>query len=98
MAVRNFSEQPDLRGHVPPMPEPRPAVPLHTSPEAITAAADDFGHLVHEVPAAVCRPRTAAEVADLVRDADAAGLAVRARGGGASGGGHAQRAGAGRHL
>ena len=72
------------------MPEPRPAVPLHTSPEAITAAADDFGHLVHEVPAAVCRPRTAAEVADLVRYANAAGLAVRARGAGHSVAGQAQ--------
>jgi cytokinin dehydrogenase len=75
--VRNFSEQ-----QVVPVPEPRAPVPLATSLDALTAAADDFGHLVHRMPVAVARPSTASEVADLVRYANKAGLAVCARGAG----------------
>jgi cytokinin dehydrogenase len=74
------------------VPEARsgPVPELATSPEVITAAADDFGHLVHRVPAAVVRPRTAGEVAELVRYANATRLSVRARGGGHSVAGQAQ--------
>lgn len=56
----------------------------------IAAAADDFGHLVHAVPQAVAFPRSAGEVAELVRYANSAGLAVRARGAGHSVAGQAQ--------
>ena len=63
---------------------------LVTSPEAITAAADDFGHLVHRVPAAVARPRDPAEVAALLRHAATAAVPLRARGGGHSVAGQAQ--------
>jgi cytokinin dehydrogenase len=73
----SLSEQPVVS-----VPDPRLPVPLVTSLDAITAAADDFGHLVHTVPVAVARPSTAKQVSDLVRYANAAGLAVRARGAG----------------
>jgi FAD/FMN-containing dehydrogenase len=63
---------------------------LDASPEAITVAADDFGHLTHLVPAAVCRPGSAAEVVQIVRYAMSAGLAIRARGAGHSVAGQAQ--------
>jgi cytokinin dehydrogenase len=73
----SISEQPVVS-----VPDPRLPVPLLASPDVLTAAAEDFGHLVHKVPAFVARPSTAGEVADLVRYADGAGLEVRARGAG----------------
>ncbi len=63
---------------------------LRTDLAALTAAADDFGHVVHRVPAAVARPRNVLDVCDLVRYANSAGLALRARGGGNSVSGQAQ--------
>jgi cytokinin dehydrogenase len=65
-----------------PVPAGRPK--LAADPEVIAAAADDFGHLIHHVPAAVARPRTGGEVAEVIRAAAADGLAVRARGAGHS--------------
>ncbi len=59
----------------------------------ITAAADDFGHVVHEVPAWVARPTDAMQVAALVRQAAAEGLAFRPRGCGHSVYGQAQAGG-----
>jgi cytokinin dehydrogenase len=85
VGVGSLSEQPVVS-----VPDPRLPVPLDTSPDAITAAADDFGHLVHKVPVAVARPSTASEVCDLVRYAEATGLAVRARGAGHSVAGQSQ--------
>lgn len=73
-----------------PVPGPRLPVPLSARPDVITAAADDFGHLVHTVPAFVAEPSTAGEVADLVRYADSTGLTVRARGAGHAVAGQAQ--------
>lgn len=61
-----------------------------TDPAGITEAADDFGHVVHEVPAWVAQPTNAMEVAALVRYAAADGLTFRARGCGHSVYGHAQ--------
>jgi cytokinin dehydrogenase len=63
---------------------------LDTSPEAITAAADDFGHVTHLVPSAVAKPGDAREVAHLARYAASRGLAVRPRGAGHSVAGQAQ--------
>jgi cytokinin dehydrogenase len=63
---------------------------LCTDPETITGAADDFGHLVHHVPAAVARPQTVTEVQRMVRYAAGAGMAIRPRGGGHSVSGQAQ--------
>ncbi len=63
---------------------------LDASPEAITAAADDFGHLTHLVPAAVARPDSTESVARIVRYATSAGLTIRARGAGHSVAGQAQ--------
>ena len=56
----------------------------------LSAAADDFGHLVHHHPAAVLRPGSAAEVAAAVRDCRDRGLPVSARGQGHSTYGQAQ--------
>ena len=56
----------------------------------ITAAADDFGRVVHEVPAWVARPADAMQVAALARYAAAEGLAFRPRGCGHSVYGQAQ--------
>ncbi|MDQ0376256.1 FAD-binding protein [Amycolatopsis thermophila] len=53
------------------------------------AASVDFGHLVHHRPSAVVRPRSAREVAEVVRSAAAAGVPVAARGRGHSGYGQA---------
>ena len=64
-----------------------------TSPDAIAAAADDFGHLIHRVPALVARPRDAREVASVVRYAERAGLPVVPRGSGHSVYGQAQNDG-----
>src|SRR5687767_77346 len=56
----------------------RPAVNVE---EAVRAqAADDFGHLVHHLPAAVAQPWTADDVARTVRWAGQVGLRVAAQG------------------
>lgn len=57
------------------------------------AASVDFGHRVHRRPVAVARPRSAGEVAEVVRDAAASGTPVAARGRGHSGYGQAQTTG-----
>jgi cytokinin dehydrogenase len=70
---------------------PRDSGPvLDASPEAITAAADDFGHVMHLVPSAVVKPGNAGDVAHLARYAASLGLAVRPRGAGHSVAGQAQ--------
>jgi FAD/FMN-containing dehydrogenase len=58
--------------------------------EAITGAADDFGHLIHKVPALVACPRDAGEAARVARYARANGLRVVPRGAGHSVYGQAQ--------
>jgi FAD/FMN-containing dehydrogenase len=58
--------------------------------ESITAAADDFGHLVHRVPAAVALPGGASEVAGLVGHARVNGTELVPRGAGHSVYGQAQ--------
>jgi cytokinin dehydrogenase len=63
---------------------------LDASPEVITAAADDFGHVTHLVPSAVAKPGNAEEVAHAVRYAALQGLGIRARGAGHSVAGQAQ--------
>jgi cytokinin dehydrogenase len=40
---------------------------MSASPDDLAGAADDFGHIVHQVPAMVARPIIAEEVTDLVR-------------------------------
>lgn len=58
--------------------------------EAVTAAADDFGHTVHHVPALVCAPDDASEVAEAIQYARRAGTALVPRGAGHSVHGQAQ--------
>jgi FAD/FMN-containing dehydrogenase len=58
--------------------------------ESITAAADDFGHLVHRVPASAALPGSASEVAGLVRHARVNGTELVPRGSGHSVYGQAQ--------
>jgi cytokinin dehydrogenase len=65
-------------------------LPLTGSPEAIAAAADDFGHTVHEVPALVARPGDAGAVAGVARYAHGRGQALVPRGAGHSVYGQAQ--------
>jgi len=64
-----------------------------TDPEALAAAADDFGHLVHRPPAAVVRARSVQDVVAACRYAAAAGLPVLARGSGHATSGAGQAAG-----
>jgi len=66
---------------------------LLTAPEALAAAADDFGHTVHLPPAAVLRPGSPDDVAAIVRYAGAHGLQVACRGRGHATGGQAQAPG-----
>jgi cytokinin dehydrogenase len=63
---------------------------LAASLEAVTGAADDFGHMIHKVPAMVACPRDAGEVARVTRYAKAEGLLVVPRGAGHSVYGQAQ--------
>ena len=63
---------------------------LLTGPEALGAAADDFGHTVHRPPAAVLRPGSANDVVAIVRYAREYGLQVACRGRGHSTDGQAQ--------
>ncbi|WP_162831262.1 FAD-binding protein [Amycolatopsis ruanii] len=55
----------------------------------VSDASVDFGHLVRRRPSAVVRPRSAAEIAGVVRSAAADGVPVAARGRGHSGYGQA---------
>lgn len=57
---------------------------------AITAVADDFGHLVHKVPAIVARPGNLMEITRVVMDAVERGVTVVPRGAGHSVYGQAQ--------
>jgi hypothetical protein len=63
---------------------------LTDNTELIAAAADDFGHLVHRVPALVALPASASDVAGLVRHARSVGLGIVPRGAGHSVYGQAQ--------
>jgi cytokinin dehydrogenase len=58
-----------------------------------TAAADDYGHIVHRMPIAVLRPGSARDIQKLVRFANHHGLTVAMRGQGHSTYGQAQAAG-----
>lgn len=58
--------------------------------EAITAAADDFGHAVHRVPALVAAPSDTGEVAEVARYARRTGTTLIPRGSGHSVYGQAQ--------
>jgi cytokinin dehydrogenase len=71
------------------MPDPR----LSDDPDRLSAAARDFGDIVHDRPAHVAKPTSTDEVAELVRWARSRGLAIAARGVGHSAGGQAQVAG-----
>jgi cytokinin dehydrogenase len=59
----------------------------------LQTAADDFGHVVHEKPAAVLRPGDAQDIAKLVQFANRQGLKVAMRGEGHSFFGQTQVAG-----
>jgi FAD/FMN-containing dehydrogenase len=63
---------------------------VDAGPGAITAAADDFGHMTHLVPVAVVTPGSAEDVADVIWHAAPSGLIVRPRGAGYSVAGQAQ--------
>jgi FAD/FMN-containing dehydrogenase len=65
-------------------------LPLATDLEVITGAADDFGHLVHKVPAVVAKPRDPEEIARVVKYATGQGITVVPRGAGHSVYGQAQ--------
>jgi len=57
---------------------------ISSDPDARTAAADDFGRLVHKQPRAVLRPASSADIASLMRWAKNQGVKVTARGQGHS--------------
>ncbi|MGW5461632.1 FAD-binding protein [Streptomyces sp. NPDC003996] len=57
---------------------------LDTRPETLREAAQDFGHIVSAPPLAVLRPRSAAEIRDLLEFAGPRGVPVSVRGGGHS--------------
>lgn len=69
---------------------PRLAGTLLTDPDSLAAAADDFGHAVHERPLAVLKPGSVDDVVAMVRYARARGLTVACRGRGHSTQGQAQ--------
>ncbi|MFF3489133.1 FAD-binding protein [Streptomyces sp. NPDC002701] len=66
---------------------------LHTDEVSLSAAADDFGHIVHRRPAAVLRPGSVADVVTMVRFCGEHGIPVAPRGQGHGTGGQAQAAG-----
>jgi cytokinin dehydrogenase len=66
---------------------------LHTDEASLSAAADDFGHIVHRRPAAVLRPGSVADVVAMVRFCDRRGIPVAPRGQGHATNGQAQVAG-----
>lgn len=57
---------------------------LDTRPETLRACARDFGHIVRAEPLGVLRPRSAAEIKDLLESAGPRGVPVSVRGGGHS--------------
>ncbi|MEU9479795.1 FAD-binding protein [Streptomyces sp. NPDC048191] len=57
---------------------------LDTRPQTLRACAQDFGHIVREEPLGVLRPRSAAQIGDLLAYAGPAGIPVSVRGGGHS--------------
>ncbi|MER6738727.1 FAD-binding protein [Streptomyces puniciscabiei] len=57
---------------------------LDTRPEALREAGQDFGHIVSAPPLAVLRPRSAAEIQELLAFAGPRGIPVSVRGGGHS--------------
>ncbi|MEU2926802.1 FAD-binding protein [Streptomyces sp. NPDC007251] len=57
---------------------------LDTRPETLAACAQDFGHIVRETPLGVLRPRSAAEIGQLLEFAGPRGIPVGVRGGGHS--------------
>jgi cytokinin dehydrogenase len=57
---------------------------LDTRPETLRACAQDFGRIVRAEPLGVLRPRSAAEIKDLLEYAGPRGIPVSARGGGHS--------------
>ncbi|GAA3848921.1 hypothetical protein GCM10022243_13710 [Saccharothrix violaceirubra] len=69
---------------------PIPVATLSTAEDALTWAATDFGHTVHNRPHAVLRPTTEDEIADLLRFATRHDLRVVAKAEGHSTAGQAQ--------
>ncbi|MFF7355844.1 FAD-binding protein [Streptomyces filipinensis] len=57
---------------------------LDTRPKTLRACAQDFGHIVRGAPLGVLRPRSAAEIKDLLECAGPQGIPVSVRGGGHS--------------
>lgn len=53
---------------------------LLTDPATLTAAADDFGHIVHRLPIAVLKPGSVKDIVHMVRYARRQGLKIGARG------------------
>ncbi|MFF3561486.1 FAD-binding protein [Streptomyces sp. NPDC002574] len=66
---------------------------LLTDEDSLTAAADDFGHIVHRGPVAVLRPGSVDDVVAMVRFCNRHGLKVAPRGQGHGTNGQAQVAG-----
>lgn len=57
-----------------------PRAALTDDAESRAAAAQDFGHIIHRRPRAICKPETSSEVAEILRWAREQGLKVAARG------------------
>lgn len=66
---------------------------LLTDPASLAADADDFGHTVHHLPAAVLRPGSVADIVAMVRFCNTHHIQVAARGQGHGTNGQAQVAG-----
>jgi FAD/FMN-containing dehydrogenase len=66
---------------------------LLTDPASLAADADDFGHIVHHVPAAVLRPGSVADIVAMIRFCNVHHIQVAARGQGHGTNGQAQVAG-----
>ncbi|MGY3033549.1 cytokinin dehydrogenase [Bradyrhizobium sp. USDA 4354] len=70
-----------LAGQSPGARDPRPPKALLVDDaESRAAAGRDFGHIIQKQPRAVCKPKSSAEVADILRWAREQGLKVAARG------------------
>ena len=57
---------------------------LAADPAALSATADDFGHLIHRTPQYVLKPASVADISAVVPWAASQGLKVAARGQGQS--------------
>ena len=53
---------------------------LTADPAELTAAADDFGHMIHRAPRYVLKPASVADISAIVAWAASQGLKVAARG------------------